>query len=103
MGVGLPAAAAGQVPRPANLPPLPLTQLDDRAISAELDNRTFSLTFAQPVAINDVLLLLVRGTSLSVVPDPSISGSFIGDLKAVTVRQALGLILRPLGLDFSVD
>jgi type II secretory pathway component GspD/PulD (secretin) len=40
---------------------------------------------------------------LSVVPDPSISGSFIGDLKSVTVRQALGLILQPLGLDFTVD
>jgi hypothetical protein len=40
----------------------------------DLDNRAFSLTFAQPVPINDVLLLLVRGTNLSVVPDPSISG-----------------------------
>ena len=85
------------------MPPLPLTQLDNRAQSPDLDNRAFSLTFAQPVAINDVLLLLVRGTNLSVVPDPSIGGSFIGDLKAVTIRQALGLILRPLGLDFTVD
>jgi type II secretory pathway component GspD/PulD (secretin) len=85
------------------MPPLPLTQLDERAQSADLDNRAFSLTFAQPVAINDVLLLLVRGTNLSVVPDPSIGGSFIGDLKSVTVRQALALILQPLGLDFTVD
>jgi type II secretory pathway component GspD/PulD (secretin) len=85
------------------MPPLPLTQLDNRAQSPDLDNRAFSLTFAQPVAINDVLLLLVRGTNLSVVPDPSIAGSFIGDLKSVTIRQALGLILRPLGLDFTVD
>jgi type II secretory pathway component HofQ len=97
------APAGAQTTRTPALPPLPLTQLDDRALSAELDNRAFSLTFAQPVAINDVLLLLVRGTALSVVPDPSISGSFIGDLKSVTVRQALGLILRPLGLDFTVD
>ena len=97
------APAWAQAARPAPMPPLPLTQLDDRAPSADLDNRAFSLTFAQPVAINDVLLLLVRGTNLSVVPDPSISGSFIGDLKSVTVRQALGLILRPLGLDFTVD
>jgi type II secretory pathway component HofQ len=27
----------------------------------------------------------------------------MGDLKSVTVRQALGLILRPLGLDFTAD
>jgi len=85
------------------MPTLPLTQLDDRALAADLDNRAFTLTFAQPVPIKDLLLLLVRGTSLSVIPDPAIGGSFIGELKNVTVRQALGLILPPLGLDFAVD
>jgi len=102
------AAAAAQAPAPAQRPPavppvLPLTQIDDRALSADLDNRAFSLTFAQPVAIQDVLLLLVRGTSLSIVPEPSINGMFIGELKNVTVRQALGLILQPFGLDFTAD
>ena len=97
------AQAPAQQPRPASLPPMPLTQLDDRALSADLDNRTFSLTFAQPVAVQDVLLLLVRGTSLSIVPEPSINGMFIGELKNVTVRQALGLILQPFGLDFTAD
>src|SRR5947209_11912023 len=85
------------------MPTLPLTQLDDRALAADLDNRAFTLTFAQPVPIKDLLLLLVRGTSLSVIPDPAIAGSFIGELKSVTVRQALGLILRPLGLDYALD
>src|SRR5581483_7027908 len=85
------------------LPPLPLTQLDERAPAADLDNRALTLTFAQPVAVRDLLLLLVRGTSLSLVPDPGVSGSFIGELKNVTVRQALSLILRPLGFDFVVD
>ena len=85
------------------MPTLPLTQLDDRRLAADLDNRTFTLTFAQPVPIKDLLLLLVRGTNLSVVPDPAIAGSFIGELKNVTVRQALGLILPPLGLDYAVD
>ncbi len=89
--------------RPAQMPTLPLTQLDERAHAADLDNRTFTLTFGQPVPIKDLLLLLVRGTSLSVVPDPAIAGSFIGELKNVTVRQALGLILRPLGLDYTLD
>jgi len=89
--------------RPAPMPPLPLTQLDERVLAGDLDNRTFSLTFAQPVPVKDLLLLLVRGTNLSVVPDPAISGAFIGELKNVTVRQALGLILRPLGLDYSLD
>ena len=58
---------------------------------------------SQPVAVQDVLLLLVRGTSLSIVPDPSIGGMFIGDLKNVTVRQALGLILQPFGFDYGVE
>ena len=89
--------------RPGQMPTLPLTQLDERALAADLDNRTFTLTFAQPVPVKDLLLLLVRGTNLSVVPDPAIGGSFIGELKNVTVRQALGLILTPLGLDYSVD
>jgi type II secretory pathway component GspD/PulD (secretin) len=101
--LALAAHASAQAARPPQMPALPLTQLDDRALSADLDNRTFTLTFAQPVAVSDVLLLLVRGTNLSVVPDPSIGGSFIGELKSVTVRQALGLILPPLGFDFTVD
>jgi type II secretory pathway component GspD/PulD (secretin) len=92
-----------QAPRPAQMPTLPLTQLDERTMAADLDNRTFSMTFGQPVPIYDVLLLLVRGTNLSVIPDPAIGGTFIGDLKNVTVRQALGLILQPFGLAFSVD
>ena len=95
------AQAAPQ--RPAPLPTLPLTQLDERALAADLDNRAFTLVFAQPVPIRELLLLLVRGTTLSVVPDPGVDGSFIGELKSVSVRQALALILRPLGLDYAVD
>ena len=89
--------------RPAPLPPLPLTQLDERVLAGDLDNRAFTLTFAQPVPVKDLLLLLVRGTTLSLVPDQAIGGTFIGELKNVTVRQALGLILRPLGLDYALD
>jgi type II secretory pathway component GspD/PulD (secretin) len=98
-------ALAMQAPpqRPAPMPTLPLTQLDERALAGDLDGRAFSLTFAQPVPVKDLLVLLVRGTNLSIVPDPAITGTFIGELKNVTVRQALGLILRPLGLDFALE
>ena len=85
------------------MPTLPLTQLDERGPAADLDNRTFTLTFAQPVPVRDLLLLLVRGTNLSLIPDPAITGSFIGELKNVTVRQALDSILPPLGLSYRVD
>jgi type II secretory pathway component HofQ len=98
-----PSDAVQTAQRPGQMPTLPLTQLDERAISPDLDNRAFTLSLAQPVQIREVLVMLVRGTSLSIVPDPSAAGSFIGELKNVTVRQALGLILPPLGLDYSVD
>ena len=58
------SAASAQTPqRP--MPSLPLTQLDERGQAADLDNRTFSLTFAQPVPIKDLLLLLVRSAARS--------------------------------------
>jgi type II secretory pathway component HofQ len=93
----------GGQPRPGQMPTLPLTQLDDRALAADLDNRAFTLTLAQPIPIRDLLLLLVRGTTLSMVPDPGISGTFIGELKNVSVRQALDLVLRPLGLASAIE
>jgi hypothetical protein len=37
-----------------------------------------------------------------VVPDPGLNQRFIGDLKNVTLREALDLILEPLGLDYAV-
>jgi type II secretory pathway component GspD/PulD (secretin) len=97
------ASVAAHAQQRATLPPLPLMQLDDRSPAADLDNRTFNMTFAQAVAVRDLLLLVVRGTSLSVVPDPGVDGSFIGELKNVTVRQALNLILQPLGFQYRVE
>lgn len=40
-----------QPTRPGQMPVLPLTQLDDRALAADLDNRAFTVAFAQPVPI----------------------------------------------------
>jgi type II secretory pathway component GspD/PulD (secretin) len=98
--LGLTAAPArAQTPR---LPTLPLTQLDERGASADLDGHPFTLTFAQAVPIQDLLLLIVRGTNLSLIPDPAIGGSFIGELKNVTIRQALEAILPPLNLEYTV-
>ena len=86
----------------AAMPPLPVTQLDVRQSDPNLDGERLSLGFSKRTPIHDVLLLLVRGTRLSVIPDPSLDQTFIGDLKNVTVREALELILEPLGLDYSV-
>jgi type II secretory pathway component GspD/PulD (secretin) len=97
------AALAHAQQRSAPLPTLPLTQLDDRARSAAFDNQTLSLTFSQPVPVRELLLQIVANTPLSIVADPFITESFIGDLKNVTVRQALDLVLPPFGLDYAVD
>ena len=74
------------------LKPLPAIQLETER-DARLDGPRFSLGFSRPTPIADVLLLLVRDTRLSVVPDPGLTQRFIGDLKNVTLREALDLIL----------
>src|SRR5215203_2656147 len=52
---------------------LPVTRLDDGQQSTDLDaTRAVSLTFATPLSVRDVLLLLFRGTPFSVVFEPGI-------------------------------
>jgi MSHA biogenesis protein MshL len=102
-GATRPAAQALQHPVTAGgLQPLAITQIDARKGHPELDTQRLSLAFASPTPIRDILMLLVRDTGLSVIPDPKAEGDFVGDLKNVTVRQALDLILEPLGLDYSI-
>src|SRR5262245_26194353 len=83
--------------------PLPAIQLEVSPRRPDLDGSRFSLAFSTPTPIRDVLLLLVRDTKLSVVPAPSLDQRFVGDLKNVTLREALDLILDPLDLDYAVD
>ena len=94
-----PSTQAGQPLRP-----LAVTQLDERQQGSDLDStRPVTITLSEPTPITDLLLMLVRGTRLSVVPDPDVQGTFRGDLKDVTLRQALEMILQPQGYDFSVQ
>ena len=98
---GQQAPVAGQQQPP--LAPAPVTRLDDRQIHPELDGQRFSLSFSEPRPILDILRLLVADTSLSLIPDPALNQTFIGELKNVTLREALDLMLEPLGLDYSVQ
>jgi MSHA type pilus biogenesis protein MshL len=93
---------AQQAQPAAPLQPVPITQLDLRQPHPELDGQRISLGFSDATPIKDILLLLVRDTRLSVIPDPSLDQTFLGDLKNVTIREALDLILEPLGLDYSI-
>lgn len=98
------AAPQAQVePRPVPLQPLPATQLDLREGRGALDGERLSLGFSEPTPIEDILLLLVRDTELSLVPDPALDQVFVGELKNVTIREALDLMLDPLGLDYLAD
>ncbi|HKY23157.1 MAG TPA: secretin and TonB N-terminal domain-containing protein [Vicinamibacterales bacterium] len=94
-----------QVPsQTAPLRPLAVTQLDERQQGSDLDStRPVTITLSDPIPIPDLLLMLVRETRLSVAADPDVQGTFRGDLKDVTVRQALEMILQPHGFDYSVQ
>lgn len=97
------AGSSQAQPPAAPLGPLPVTQLDDR-VRADLDGpRRISLTVSRPMALRDLLLLLVNGTPLSIVTDEEVSGTFVGDLKDLSMRQALEAVLFPRGLDYDVQ
>ena len=91
-----------QAPSAAPLRPVPITQLDLKQRHPELDGRRISLHPARPTPIKDILPVLVRGTRLSVIADPSVTQTFLGELKNVTIREALDVILEPSGLDYSI-
>jgi MSHA biogenesis protein MshL len=93
------AQTAGQRP-----PALPVIQLDDRARAADLDApRTISLTISQPIPLLDMLVLLVRGTPFSIVADDRVEGTFSGELKDLTMRQAIESVLFARDLDYDVQ
>ena len=99
------SAAQDQAPqRPGTLRGLPVTSLDERSHRADLDaQQRLTVSFARPTAIQDVLFLLTRGTAFSVAMDPSIKGTFVGELREVTLRQAIGSVLAPTALAYDVD
>lgn len=88
-------------PSASQLPPLPVTQIDP---TTALDSiRHLTLTFVEPRPIDEVLRLLVAGTPFSLAIDPDVTGEFRGELRDLTLREALTTLLTPLGLDFSLE
>ena len=86
------------------MPPLAVTRLDDRQAVTSLDGpRRITLSVSRPLQIGELLLLLVNGTPFSLVTDHEVSGTFTGDLKELTMRQALEAVLFPRGLDYDVQ
>ena len=90
--------------RPGDLATRPVTRIDDRARFADLDGpRLVSLSVSRPMPLQSLLLLLVNGTPFSLVSDEAVSGTFSGDLKDLTMRQALEAVLFPRDLDYDVQ
>src|SRR5260221_5026721 len=98
-GQGAPSSQPAPPPRPG----MPVTRLDPGEAAATLDSpRRLSLTFSEPRPIQEVIRLLVAGTAFSVALDPDVTGTFRGDLKQLTLREALTTLLAPLGFDVEV-
>jgi MSHA biogenesis protein MshL len=91
--------------RSDELPPLPATTLDDRQPAANLDGpRRISLTVPHPMPLGALLLLLVNGTPFSLVDGDAVSGAtFTGDLRDLTMRQAIEAVLFSRALDYDVQ
>ncbi|MEI6669927.1 MAG: hypothetical protein WCP29_17395 [Acidobacteriota bacterium] len=83
------------------LAPLAVSQLEEGRRTDSLE-QTLSLSFAEPIAIRELLQLLFRETNISVVIDAEADGSFNGELKNLSLRQALDLVLQPLGLEYTL-
>lgn len=91
-------------PQPRTHPgALPITRLADRDRAGDLDSaQDVSLTIAAPMPVRDVLLMLLRGTPLSITFEPGAAGTFSGELSGLTLRQALEAVLVPSGLDYEL-
>ncbi len=98
-----PGLSEQQLPALPPLEPLVITQLDEATPLPALDEAILSLLLSDPLGVIDLLRLLLRDTDVSLVPDPGIDETFTGELKNVTLRQALDLVLRPLDLDYRVE
>ena len=64
--------------------------------------RTLSLSLTHPTPLRTVLELLFRGTAYTTVTPASLRGAFAGELRNVTLRQALEAVLAPSGLHYHI-
>lgn len=100
-GASAQSAPVRQARPAAALPAVPATQIDGRETTLDAPRR-LTLSFLEPRPIDEVLTLLTAGTPYSVAIDADARGSFRGELKQLTLREALTTLLAPLGLDFEV-
>lgn len=98
-----PAVPAEQRPAaPQTRQGLPATQIDLGAVATLDSPRRLSLRFLDARPVEEVLRLLIEGTAFSLAIDSDAGGTFRGEVKNLSLRDALVTVLAPLGLDFDV-
>jgi type II secretory pathway component GspD/PulD (secretin) len=98
-----PAPARPGPPSSSQLRPLPATEIDAASAAALDAPRHLTLTFVEPRPIEEMLRLVIAGTPFSLAIDADVSGVFRGELRDLTLRDALATLLTPLGLESSFD
>jgi type II secretory pathway component GspD/PulD (secretin) len=101
---GAPGQTAAPRPRPEAQRPLPqslpVTQIDSGSPAGLDSPRRVSLSFSEPRPLAEVLRLLMTGTPFSLAIDPDVAGAFRGELKQLTLREALNAVLSPAGFEW---
>jgi MSHA biogenesis protein MshL len=92
-------AAKSKPPPEEKLKELVIPQMEE---AKKVPDRLFSI-YARDSNIQDVLLAFSKDSELNIVIDPDLNGKVTIDLKRVTLKEALGAILSPLGWTYATD
>ncbi len=97
----LPTATAAPSPPPVKekLKELVVPQREE---AREIPEKLYSLA-ARDANIQEVLLAFSKESERNIMIDPELSGKVTVDLKQVTLREALGAILSPVGWTYRLD
>ena len=68
----------------------------------KVPDKLFSI-YARDSNIQDVLLAFSKESELNIVIDPELNGKVTIDLKRVTLKEALDVILTPMGWTYRID
>jgi MSHA type pilus biogenesis protein MshL len=73
-----------------------------REEAKKIPEKLYSLS-ARDANIQEVLLAFSKESELNIIIDPELSGKVTVDLKQVTLKEALEVILSPMGWTYSLD
>ncbi len=97
---GAPPAAAAT--KPPHIPPAQMEVVQVAEAEPAPAPERFSLA-VNDAELRDVLMLLAKNASFSLVLDPGVGGRVSADLKLMTLPEALDALLAPLHLAYELD